>query len=93
VETLRAECPNLILEGIYTHFPVADSDRDFTLGQMRRFRDIVYSLENQFITFSYVHAGNSMGLGDYKSDLFNLARPGIMLYGIYPLEDLKKRSI
>ncbi len=91
VQTLRSECPHLILEGIYTHFPVADTDRDFTLGQMRRFRDIVYSLENQFITFSYVHAGNSMGLGDYKSDLFNLARPGIMLYGVYPLEDLKKK--
>ena len=85
VETLRQQCPNLILEGIYTHFPVADTDRDFTINQMRRFRDIVYSLENQFITFSYVHAGNSMGLGDYKSDLFNLARPGIMLYGVYPL--------
>ena len=91
VETIREQCPNLILEGVYTHFPVADTDRDFTLNQMRRFRDMVYSLENQFITFSYVHAGNSMGLGDYKSDLFNLARPGIMLYGIYPLENLKEK--
>ena len=91
VQSLQQECPHLVLEGIYTHFPVADSDREFTLGQMRRFRDIVYSLENQFITFTYVHAGNSMGLGDYKSDLFNLARPGIMLYGVYPLEDLKKK--
>jgi alanine racemase len=91
VDTIRQQCPNLILEGIYTHFPVADTDRDFTLGQMRRFRDMVYQLENQFITFSYVHAGNSMGLGDYKSELFNLARPGIMLYGVYPLEDLKKK--
>jgi len=89
VQKLRAECPRLILEGIYTHFPVADSDRDFTLGQMRRFRDMVYGLENQFITFSFVHAGNSMVLGNYKSDLFNIARPGIMLYGVYPLEDLK----
>ena len=42
VETLRAECPHLILEGIYTHFPVADTDRDFTLSQMRHFRDMVY---------------------------------------------------
>jgi len=91
VQVLREQCPNLVLEGVYTHLPVADTDRDFTLGQMRRFRDLVYALENQFITFSYVHAGNSMGLGDYKSDLFNLARPGIMLYGIYPLEDLKKK--
>ena len=91
VQTLREQCPNLVLEGIYTHFPVADSDREFTLGQMRRFRDIVYALENQEITFAYVHAVNSMGLGDYKSDLFNLARPGIMLYGVYPLEELKNK--
>ena len=91
VQTLQAECSNLILEGIYTHLPVADTDRDFTINQMRRFRDMVYSLENQFITFTYVHAGNSMGLGDYKSELFNLARPGIMIYGVYPLEDLKAR--
>jgi alanine racemase len=90
-QTLREQCSHLVLEGIYTHLPVADTDRDFTLGQMRRFRDIVYSLENQFITFSFVHAGNSMGLGDYKSDLFNLARPGIMLYGVYPLEDLRQK--
>ncbi len=91
VDKLRTACPHLVLEGIYTHFPVADSDREFTLAQMRRFRDIVYALENRFITFSFVHAGNSMGLGDYKSDLFNLARPGIMLYGLYPTEDLKKK--
>ena len=91
VDTLRRECPNLILEGIYTHFPVADTDREYTLSQMRHFRDIVFLLENQFITFTYVHASNSMGLGDYKSDLFNLARPGIMLYGVYPQEDLKDK--
>jgi alanine racemase len=91
IQALRTECPHLVLEGIYTHLPLADTDRDFTISQMRRFRDMVYSLENQFITFSYVHAGNSMGLGDYKSELFNLARPGIMLYGVYPLEDLKKK--
>lgn len=79
----------LKLEGIYTHFPVAESDRDFTFAQMRRFRDIVFTLENHFITFTYVHAANSMGLGDYKSELFNLARPGLKLYGLYPNEESK----
>lgn len=91
IQSLRSQFAHLICEGIYTHFPVADTDREFTLGQMRRFRDIVYGLQNQFITFTYIHAGNSMGLGDYKSDLFNLARPGIMLYGLYPLDDLKTK--
>ena len=91
LESLQKHCPGVRIEGIYTHFPVADTDREFTFAQMRRFRDIVFSLENRFITFKYVHAGNSMGLGDYKSELFNLARPGLMLYGLYPLDELKKK--
>ncbi|MDO8675814.1 MAG: alanine racemase [Candidatus Omnitrophota bacterium] len=91
VQKLRDDHPRLVLEGLYTHFPLAETDREFTFGQMRRFRDIVYAMENQFITFTYVHAGNSMGLGNYKSELFNLARPGLMLYGLYPSEELKKK--
>jgi len=91
VDELRKSCPRLVLDGIYTHFPVADIDREFTFAQMRRFRDIVFCLENRFITFKYVHAGNSMGLGDYKSELFNLARPGIMLYGLYPVPELRSK--
>ena len=91
LEHMRRECRHLKVEGIYTHFPLADTDREFTFSQMRRFRDIVYVLENHFFTFTYVHAGNSMGLGDYKSELFNLARPGLMLYGVYPVQDLVEK--
>ena len=91
VKEIQKKYPSLKLEGIYTHFPVADTDRDFTFAQMRRFRDIVFTLENNFITFTYVHASNSMGLGDYKSELFNLARPGLMLYGLYPSVELKTK--
>ncbi|MEI7998779.1 MAG: alanine racemase [Candidatus Omnitrophota bacterium] len=91
VKEIQNKYKTLRLEGIYTHFPLADSDHDFTFAQMRRFRDIVFVLENHFITFTYVHAGNSMGLGHYKSELFNLARPGLMLYGLYPSTELKSK--
>jgi alanine racemase len=91
VKDIQTKYKNLKLEGVYTHFPVADTDRDYTFAQMRRFRDIIFCLENNFISFTYVHAGNSMGLGDYKSELFNLARPGLMLYGLYPCPELKTK--
>lgn len=91
VRQIQDKYKSLKLEGIYTHFPLADTDRDFTFAQMRRFRDLVFALENHFISFSYVHAGNSMGLGDYKSELLNLARPGLMLYGLYPCKELKTK--
>ncbi len=91
VKEIQSKYQSLKLEGIYTHFPLADTDHDFTFAQMRRFRDIVFTLENNFITFNYVHAGNSMGLGNYKSELFNLARPGLMLYGLYPSSELRTK--
>ena len=91
VKEIQNKFKSLRLEGIYTHFPLADTDRTFTFAQMRRFRDIVFALENHFISFTFVHAGNSMGLGNYKSELLNLGRPGLMLYGLYPSEQLKTK--
>lgn len=90
-EYIHRSCPALRLEGVYTHFPVADSDKEFTLSQMRLFRDLILSWQNQGFNIEMIHAGNSMGLGDYPSDLFNVARPGIMLYGLYPSASLQSK--
>ena len=36
------------------------------------------------ISFPLLHAANSMGIIGYPESHFNLVRPGLMLYGIYP---------
>jgi alanine racemase len=82
---------NLHIEGIFTHFPVADTDKKFTEQQMEDFSNVVADLIRDQVPFRYLHAANSMGLADYKNRIFNLARPGIMLYGLYPSEDLKRK--
>lgn len=83
--------PYLHLEGIYTHFSVADTNREFTKQQICRFARLIQALELQGIVFLYIHAANSAGLVDYPGTIFNLARPGLMLYGLYPDERLKKK--
>ena len=82
---------NLRVQGIYTHFPVADIDRSFTRKQIQQFIMLLQQLNADGWQIPYVHAANSMGLAGYGTHLFNLARPGLMLYGLYPRPELEKK--
>lgn len=84
-----AELKNLKVEGLFTHFPVADTDENFTRQQMHDFSDVVADLIKDGIAFTYLHAANSMGLEGYKNRFFNLVRPGVSLYGLYPAEGMQ----
>ncbi len=80
---------NLKIEGLFTHFPVADSDEGFTRQQMHDFSNVVADLIQDGIAFTYLHAANSMGLEGYKNRFFNLVRPGVSLYGLYPADNMR----
>ncbi|MFH0754609.1 MAG: alanine racemase [Candidatus Omnitrophota bacterium] len=81
---------HIAVEGLFTHFPLADTDEDFTCAQMDGFSRVVADAIKHGVAFTYLHAANSMGLSGYKNRLFNLARPGIMLYGLYPSVNVVK---
>ncbi len=88
---LVASFPNLIIDGIFTHFPLSDRDPKFTGQQLKDFSLLLDSLGELKKTIRYVHAANSMGLSGYQNSILNLARPGLMLYGLYPRQDLQKK--
>ena len=77
--------------GIYTHFPVADSDKRFTKKQIQTLYDLVVKLDKKGMVIPYIHAANSMGLAGYKTHVLNLVRPGLMIYGLYPDARLRNR--
>ena len=77
---------HLRLEGIFTHFPSADTDEELTLRQIKSFMNLLNECDELDMSFEHVHAANSMGMIGYKNIFFNLARPGLMLYGLYPNE-------
>ncbi len=83
-----ARMKNLKVEGLFTHFPVADTDDTFTCRQIDDFSNVVADLIREGISFTYLHAANSMGLG-YKNRIFNIARPGVSLYGLYPAQSMR----
>jgi alanine racemase len=82
---------NLMIHGIYTHFPSADTSNNFTHGQIQKLYQLVIQLDKSGIVIPFIHAANSMGLIGYRTHVLNLTRPGLMLYGLYPDERLKKK--
>jgi len=84
------QLPGIIVEGIYTHLAAADSDYEFTVEQIRKFQSVVDELERDNIRIKYKHAANSTAVLSYPDAHFNLARPGISLYGLAPFAGAEK---
>jgi len=81
-----AELPHLEIEGLGSHLPSADEDEEFTKRQFDRYRAVITELGG-VETFKWRHLSNSAGLLGYDGSGCNLARPGLMLYGVSPLPD------
>ncbi|MBI5873032.1 MAG: alanine racemase [Candidatus Omnitrophica bacterium] len=78
---------NLLIEGIYTHFPSADSDESFTRSQIAVFSTLVSKLTIKGIEIPLRHTANSMAVLGFKNSHFNLVRPGLALYGLHPKDE------
>lgn len=83
---IERDCPNLHLQGIFTHFPVSDlPDDQFTENQISLFGSVVSAItESIGRRVEIVHAANSGAILDYPYAWFDMVRPGIMVYGYYP---------
>jgi alanine racemase len=85
---------NISIEGIYTHFAVADEkDKEFTYKQVDRFNYVIKELENRDVYIPIKHVSNSAATMDCFDLNFNMVRCGIILYGHYPSEDVNKESL
>lgn len=85
-------CDNLEVQGVFTHFAVADVDPEYTETQLSRFDYGVNQLSKKGIRPRYVHAANSAGILAWPKSHYDLVRPGIMLYGCYPNQSLADKA-
>ena len=91
---MMSKLPNLELEGIFTHFAVADEvDKSFTIEQVKRFKKVVDALELNGLIIPIKHVSNSAAIIDCPEYNFDMVRAGIMLYGLYPSPDVKKENV
>ncbi len=85
--------PNLIIEGVFTHFSSADGNNTRTKKQLLKFNAVLHELKKLNITVPFIHAANSAAILNFKEAHFNMIRPGILLYGLSPLQAHKKLPI
>lgn len=76
------------IEGIFTHLACADTNKDYTLQQIRMFKHLISILNEEGINIPLAHAANSMAAIGYKESHFNMVRPGLGIYGLYPKKEL-----
>ena len=82
---------NIFVEGIYTHFSVADTDYEYTENQINKFNKAIKFVENKMGKLKYIHAAASNGILNFKNSYFNLVRPGIIIYGYESFEGAKEK--
>lgn len=77
---------NLDITGIFSHLCRADSEEEedilFTRKQIENFDYIIDKLEENEIDLGKIHLQNSYGITTYRDIHRDLARPGIILYGV-----------
>ncbi|WP_305875462.1 alanine racemase [Helicobacter pylori] len=94
IKKIRA-LKGLEIEGIFTHLSNADAKiKTHAKNQMKAFNAFLEQLLDQKIEFQYRHAYNSAGIlslcNGNENRFLNLYRPGIMLYGFYPSNEMKE---
>ncbi len=85
-EPLRA-MKNLVVDGVMSHFPVADEDVPYTQDEIGLFTRCVETLQQHF-RLRYRHIAASAGELGYEIPVANLARPGLLLYGVAPMASI-----
>ncbi len=89
-----SKLPHLEIEGIWTHFAVADSrEKDFTRMQYAFFNAFIEKLGQKGVRIPLKHICNSAGLIDLPEYHLDMVRPGICLYGLYPSDEVDKSKL
>ncbi len=88
-------CPHLDIEGIYTHFANSETletpglekkwGYSYASDQLARFHEVLRFYEKRGLPRPrLVHAANSAAILNLPQSYFDMVRPGVMFYGIYP---------
>lgn len=82
------------ITGMFTHFSTADeADKNYTREQFEKYKCTVDQLEKRDINVGIKHVANSATIIDLEEYYYDAIRPGIILYGYYPSNEVNKEKI
>lgn len=98
-ESFNAICeicnlPGLDVIGIFTHFSSSDEkNKEYTQYQFNQIYNFIERLEVNEINIPLKHASNSAAIIDLPNTYLDAVRAGIILYGYYPSDEVKKDNL
>ena len=89
-----AKLPHIMIEGIFTHFSKADeTDKAFTKKQEAAYERMITWLKERQVSIPVHHVSNSAGIVDLPEYNKDIVRAGIILYGLWPSDEVDKEHI
>jgi len=91
------------IEGIYTHLanselnvessglPLATSNLVDSRIQLERFQEVLRFYEKRSLPIPLRHVCNSGGILNLPKAHFDMVRPGVLFYGVYPARNIEKK--
>ncbi len=85
---------NIYVEGIFSHFSTSDEkDGSYTRLQFDRFMKICEKTRERGLEIPVRHIANSAAIMQYPDMHLDMVRPGIIMYGLYPSDDVDKEKL
>jgi len=84
-------CKHVIVEGIYSHLANAEA-RDLTDARMQLecFDQVLDFYKKRSLPIPMRHIANSAGVLQLPESMYDMVRPGIIMYGVYPSLDVPR---
>ena len=80
---------NCLVEGIFSHFANSESaDLSSARLQLERFNQVLEFYDRRGLSPPLRHFANSGAILQMPDSHFDMVRPGIMLYGVYPSQEI-----
>lgn len=77
--------------GVFSHFASPESpDRTFTRLQLERFNEALEFFRKRSLPMPVRHMASSGAILQHPEATFDMVRPGLILYGIYPGDEVEK---
>ena len=84
-------CKHVEVEGIFSHFANADAgDLSHARIQLERFNEVLHFYEKHDLRMPTRHMANSGGILQLPESYFDMVRPGILFYGVYPSQEAQR---
>jgi alanine racemase len=85
------KCRHIQVEGIFSHFANADAiDLTHARLQLERFNEVLRFYERHSLPVPMRHMANSAAVLQLPESYFDMVRPGILMYGVYPAQDIPR---